>query len=155
MTGDSFKIRRAVAGDLPDLMRIETASFTCPWSEESIRHDLESHLEAYYVVACRDDGTVAGYAAFWRSVDEAMVTNIAVAPEWRGQGAGKKLLEALIARAVHEKLHCMVLEVRKSNAAACRLYRSAGFNPVGIRRGYYTDNQEDAIIMQKIINGRE
>jgi [ribosomal protein S18]-alanine N-acetyltransferase len=154
MTGSQIVIREAVPGDLPELMFIEQACFTCPWSEESIRNDLERHHEAFYVVACQPGGAIIGYAAFWRSLDEAMITNIAVAPEWRGQGAGRKLLEALITQASQEKLNSMVLEVRKSNLVAGKLYRSAGFNPVGLRRGYYPDNQEDAIIMQKIIRDR-
>lgn len=151
MTGGQIEIREAVPGDLPELMRIEQASFTCPWSEESIRHDLERHQDAYYVVACRPGGAIVGYAAYWRSLDEAMITNIAVAPEWRSRGAGRKLLEALVSKAGRENLYSMVLEVRKSNLVAGELYRSAGFSPVGVRRGYYPDNQEDAIIMQKII----
>jgi [ribosomal protein S18]-alanine N-acetyltransferase len=150
--GGPWQIRPAVPADLPDLVRLERASFACPWSEDSLRHDLVDHPAACYLAACTAAGTLVGYAAFWRSVDVAMITNIAVDPAWRGRGIGRQLLAALVGQAVAEGFKRLVLEVRPSSTIARRLYESAGFAAIGVRRGYYLDNHEDAIIMQKNVD---
>ena len=144
-------IRPAVPADLPELVRLEQACFARPWSEASLRYDLEQHPEARYLAACDADGRVIGYAAYWITLDEAMITNIAVAVDWRRQGVGRQLLEAMIGQAAADQLRVLTLEVRPSNEAARSLYEAAGFRTIGLRRGYYEDNGEDAIIMQKNI----
>jgi [ribosomal protein S18]-alanine N-acetyltransferase len=144
-------IRPAVLADLPALFELEQVCFANPWSEDSLRYDLGKNPNACYLAAISPDGTLAGYAAYWRAADEGMITNIAVAPAWRSQKVGTHLLASLIRVAAKEELTCMTLEVRPSNLAACRLYESAGFAAIGIRRGYYADNGEDAIIMFKKI----
>jgi [ribosomal protein S18]-alanine N-acetyltransferase len=146
-----IRIRTAVRSDLAAFVELEQACFAVPWSEESLRHDLEDHPEAFYLAACAPDGAVIGYAAFWRAAGEGMVTNVAVAPAWRGKGVGRKLLASLMNQATRENLSSLTLEVRVSNGPAINLYESAGFIAIGIRRGYYEDNHEDAIIMLKEI----
>lgn len=149
MTDTGWQVRRADLSDLPGLVSLELACFAIPWSEDSLRHDLENNPSARYLVATRPGGGLAGYAACWVVTDEGQVTNISVMPEFRRHGLGRQLLEALIRMAVNENLHQLVLEVRTGNTAARRLYESCGFQPVGLRRGYYEDNGEDAIIMLK------
>jgi ribosomal-protein-alanine N-acetyltransferase len=92
-------------------------------------------------------GPVLGYAGFWALVDEAHLANIAVAPEWRGRGLGELLLVTVIDRAVELGLAVVTLEVRVSNLRAQKLYRKYGFEVVGERRHYYSDNGENAYIM--------
>jgi ribosomal-protein-alanine N-acetyltransferase len=149
MLDGAIRIRVASPADLPDLCEIERACFALPWSEESLRHDLEDHPEARYLAACSPEGTLIGYAAYWQAINEGMITNIAVTPAWQGRGIGRRLLASLISLAMDENLDSMVLEVRSGNLAARRMYESAGFSAVGLRHGYYEDNGEDAIIMLK------
>ena len=151
MTDTGCRIRAASLDDLAGLVNLEQACFAVPWSEESLRFDLSGHPEARYLVASAPDNSLAGYAAYWAALDEAQITNIAVAPDWRRRGVGRMLLEALISLAVDDGLQRLFLEVRQSNLAAIALYQSAGFQAIGIRRGYYQDNDEDAIIMLKNI----
>lgn len=151
MTEPSCRIRPASLDDLPGLVSLEQACFAVPWSEESLRFDLSGHPEAHYLVASAPDGSLAGYAAYWAAPDEAQITNVAVAPAWRRRGVGRLLLDALISLAADNGLQSLFLEVRTGNQAAIALYQSAGFQAVGIRRGYYQDNGEDAIIMLKNI----
>jgi [ribosomal protein S18]-alanine N-acetyltransferase len=153
MLEQQFRIRRATPADLNNLVMLENACFAIPWSQESLQRDLEDNPLARYLVAELPDGTLAGYAACWFVVDEGHVTNVAVSPSWRGQGLGRRLLDELIQLAEIEKIQLMTLEVRVGNHAARSLYQAGGFQDVGLRRGYYADNNEDAIIMLKIVNG--
>ncbi|MCL6444495.1 MAG: ribosomal protein S18-alanine N-acetyltransferase, partial [Alicyclobacillus sp.] len=88
-----------------------------------------------------------GYAGVWLIVDEGHVTNIAVDPDFRGRHLGETLLKALMATCRSQGMRRMTLEVRVTNGVAQRLYEKLGFKGVGIRKGYYTDNHEDALIM--------
>jgi ribosomal-protein-alanine N-acetyltransferase len=104
-----------------------------------------NHFARYMVMEY--DGDVIGYGGMWTIMDEAHVTNIAVRAGYRGQGLGEKLMTELQRTAVFFGAARMTLEVRVSNEIAQRLYRKLGFEPAGIRPGYYSDNQEDALIM--------
>ena len=94
-------------------------------------------------------GKAVGYAGMWKVFDEGHITNIAVHPEFRNAGVGSALIEALISAAKENGITSLTLEVRKSNLPALALYRKYGFRECGIRKSYYTDNNEDAIIMWK------
>lgn len=144
-------IRPATPGDLPGLVNLEQACFAIPWSEDSLRHDLTANPAAHYLVAVHDDGQTAGYAAFWQVLDEGQITNVAVMPEKRRNGIARRLMEQLIGLAAGLGVHSLTLEVRASNLPALQLYSSCGFVRAGLRRGYYQDNGEDAIIMLKLI----
>lgn len=151
MNRESFQeatIRPMRLEDLPEVMRIERASFPTPWSEGSFRGELLNNRYARYFVA-EAPGHLAGYAGVWIILKEAHVTNIAVHPDYRRRGIGRRLLETLIDRAIAEGCDTITLEVRKSNFSAQALYRQYGFEPKGIRRGYYIDTNEDAIIMTR------
>ena len=128
-----------------EVLYISTLSFLTPWTRESIASELENKL-ARYVVAIKD-GLVIGYGGIWFIVDEGHITNIAVHPEYRGVGAGDMIVEALIELCKLETIASMTLEVRRSNVAAQSLYYKHGFIVEGVRKNYYGDTHEDAVIM--------
>lgn len=132
--------------DLDDIMEVERLSFTLPWSREAFYRELTDNPYAYYIVA-DIDGKAIGYGGVWIVVDEAHITNIAVRPEYRGKKIGETLLKQLQNLAREKGAKTMTLEVRVSNHVAQNLYRKLGFLNGGIRKGYYTDNFEDALVM--------
>lgn len=141
-------IRPMVLEDVEQVWEIEKLSFKSPWSKESFLQEMQSNKNARYVVAVLGD-TVIGYGGMWFIIDEAHITNIAVHPDYRDQKIGQKTVEAMIAAARKEGIHRMTLEVRVSNQTAIHLYKKMGFGEAGIRKGYYSDTGEDALIMWK------
>jgi ribosomal-protein-alanine N-acetyltransferase len=139
-------VDRMKVEDLPGVHEIERASFSTPWPAHAYRHELENNRLAHYIVArCGDQ--IAGFAGMWLLVDEAHVTTFATRPEWRRQGIGERLLLALLDLSAARGAHEATLEVRPSNMPARRLYEKYGFKVVGTRTRYYSDNNEDALIM--------
>jgi ribosomal-protein-alanine N-acetyltransferase len=139
-------IRFMELADIDAVCEVEVQSFSMPWSRAAFEAELtENDLANYLVVTV--DGKVVGYAGFWLILDEAHVTNIAIMPDNRDGGLGKQLLTVLMELAKTIGAGSMTLEVRVSNSAAQHLYTQLGFVPKGRRRGYYTDTQEDALIM--------
>ena len=132
--------------DVPDVHRIERASFSVPWPEDAYRAELTGNRLAAYLVA-RAGAAVVGYGGIWMMVDEAHITTFAIEPAWRRQRLGETLLVALLDLAIARRAREATLEVRLSNAPARRLYEKYGFRPVGVRPRYYSDNGEDALIM--------
>ncbi len=140
------KIRRMTFLDVDGVYAVECQTFSTPWSRGSFAAEVtDNDLSCYLVLD--DQGTIAGFAGMWIVVDEAHVTNIALLPAYRGKGLGQKLVTALMETARQRYAVSMTLEVRASNEIAQSLYGKLGFLPTGIRRAYYTDNREDAIIM--------
>lgn len=144
-----------VLADIPALMEIEKVSFPLPWMSSSYEHDvLKNKLAHYLCVRPRtppaEPGmrpTLLGYTGFWMLCDEAHLSTIAIHPEKRGLGLGEFLLLGAIDEAQRLGACEVTLEVRVSNDVARSLYRKYDFEEVGIRRAYYTDNREDAVIM--------
>ena len=134
------------ADDIPAVHDIERASFSAPWPTYAFRQELESNRLARYVVA-REGDHVVGYGGLWLMVDEAHITTFAVAPASRRQGVGERMLLELLRISESVGAAVATLEVRVSNLPARRLYEKYGFRPVGVRPRYYTDNNEDALIM--------
>jgi [ribosomal protein S18]-alanine N-acetyltransferase len=132
--------------DLPTVQAIEEVSFTTPWPPHAYRSEIETNRLAQYIVA-RVGGRVVAYAGMWMMVDEAHITTFAVHPRWRRQGIGERLLLTLLDLARGRRAREATLEVRLSNLAARRLYEKYGFQPVGLRPRYYSDDNEDALIM--------
>ncbi len=132
---------------LPDIMPIEQASYPRPWTPGVFQSELElaRRGERHYLVA-RDGNEVVGYGGVMFVVDDAHVTNIAVAGERRRQGVATRLLAEWAWEAIARGCHALTLEVRISNVGAQALYREFGFAPAGVRKRYY-ENIEDAIVM--------
>lgn len=132
--------------DIPTICDIEQESFPTPWTAGAFQNELTNNHFAHYIVM-ELDGVVAGYAGMWLIMDEAHITNIAVREPYRGKKLGERLLLQMQSTALFLGAERMTLEVRVSNRIAQRLYAKLGFIPAGLRKGYYTDNGEDAIIM--------
>ncbi len=132
--------------DLPAIQVIERAAFSAPWPANAYKTELETNKLAHYLVV-RVGDEIAGFAGLWLMVDEAHVTTFAIAPAWRRNHLAERLLVATFDIALDRRATEATLEVRLSNLAARRLYEKFGFRPVGIRPRYYSDNNEDALIM--------
>jgi ribosomal-protein-alanine N-acetyltransferase len=132
--------------DLPAIQAIERAAFSAPWPANAYRTELETNKLAHYLVV-RVGDEIAGFAGLWLMVDEAHVTTFAIAPAWRRNRLAERLLVAIMEIALDRRATEATLEVRLSNLPARRLYEKFGFRPVGIRPRYYSDNNEDALIM--------
>lgn len=143
---EEIRLRRMTVKDLDQVMQIERRSFSAPWSRHAFLTELVDNQFARYIVA-EDAGRIVGYAGIWLILDEGHVTNVAVDPAYRGRHLGERLMRALMTICADQGITRMTLEVRVTNHVAQNLYRKLGFQPAGIRRGYYTDNHEDALIM--------
>ncbi len=139
-------IRPMQVADLATVQMIERASFVTPWPSQAYRQELETNRLAMYLVAILGD-TIVAYGGIWLMVDEAHITTFAVHPAYRRRRIGERLLLALLDLARDRAAREATLEVRLSNLPARRLYEKYGFRPVGIRPRYFSDNNEDALIM--------
>jgi ribosomal-protein-alanine N-acetyltransferase len=139
-------VERMRLEDVPAVHEIERLSFRTPWPPYAFEQELRGNRLAHYVVARAGD-RVVGFAGVWLMVDDAHITTFGVHPDWRRQGIGRQLLLNLVELARTIRARRMTLEVRASNEAAQTLYREYGFEEVGRRPKYYTDDGEDAIIM--------
>jgi len=148
--GVEYTIRKMVSRDIDQVLEVENLSFPNPWSRGTFEVELQENLFAHYFVVVQDE-TIVGYAGMWMILDEAHVTNIAIHPDFRGLRFGKKLVCELIVQAFKLGGKQITLEVRVSNLIAQKLYKDLGFYEAGIRKGYYSDNNEDAIVMWKDI----
>src|SRR5438046_4862532 len=133
--------------DLDEVLGIERASFSMPWSRGAFLYEIQQNRVARCWVM-RDEERVVGYLCLWEVSDEVHITNIAVRPESRRRGLGRTLLGGLLDDARQRQIRLVVLEVRPSNTHARTLYESFGFRVVGRRRGYYYDTGEDALVME-------
>ncbi len=145
---------RMKPSDVPQVMLIERHSFPTPWPESAFYREItENRLAHYFVLRERPDdpsqgpGELIGYVGLWVFHDEAHITTIAVRPERRGQGFGELILLKAIEAADRLGATHVTLEVRVSNTVAQRLYEKYRFGRVGLRKGYYSDTGEDALIM--------
>ena len=148
---EGFEIRFMDDDDLEQVMDVERNAFSCPWDPAVFRNELRSNKFAHYLV-CEYKGRIIGYCGLWIVMDEAQVTNIAIHSDYRGQGLGEKLLRFAISFLKEFKATTLSLEVRVSNEVAKQLYRKVGFNEGGIRKNYYADNSEDALVMWVNVN---
>ena len=133
--------------DVDNVVKLEEASYgKHHWSKESFYNELENDLSHYYC-AFDGNGNLLGYCGCWHIFEEAHITTVSVNPEYRRQKVAQALLIKLIDDCYHEKIKYITLEVRESNVAAISLYDKNGFVSIGERKGYYQDNNEDALIM--------
>jgi ribosomal-protein-alanine N-acetyltransferase len=172
LEGLPYRLEPMTMAHVPTVAAIETAVFSRPWSLANFVHEVTDNLYSEYLVLRytpwveqdedkrrgsaflqnlfrkeKEDRSILGYGGLWLMVDEAHISTLAVRPAWRGRGLGEVLLAALIARGMARQAAYATLEVRRTNLVAQNLYRKYGFEYVGLRRGYYLDNNEDALIM--------
>ena len=143
----SLRIDRMRSEDLDEVLEIERASFTMPWSRGAFLYEMERNRVARCWVT-REGRSVVGYLCLWEIVDEVHITNAAVRPSPRRLGVGRARLAGVVADARRRAVRVVALEVRPSNFEARMLYESFGFRVVGRRRGYYWDTGEDALVME-------
>lgn len=139
-------VRPMKLDDLQAILEIERVSFSTPWSLESFKTELKDNEYARYL--CLElNGQVIGYMGLWFILDEGHITNIAIDPKYRGQHWGEFLMRSVMGKMADQGMERMTLEVRVSNSPAQRLYKRLGFALAGVRKGYYADTREDAMIM--------
>jgi len=146
MLEEEIHFRLMKVEDIPGVIEVELRSFTTPWTADAFYNEIVNNHFAYYIVA-EIDQRIVGYCGVWIIVDEAHITNVAVDPRFRGKKIGEYLMKHIISLSLMYGAVRMTLEVRVSNITAQNLYKKLGFTEQGIRKGYYTDNHEDAIIM--------
>jgi ribosomal-protein-alanine N-acetyltransferase len=142
-----------VHSHLDDVLRIERELFPAPWTEAMFRQEVEEKWLSRSFVALLD-GEIVGYVISWFLRGEVHVLNLAVTKAHQRQGIARRMLASVLDVAKDEACHLITLEVRVSNEPAKFLYMSMGFAPVGIRRRYYHDNDEDALVMTKRLRGQ-
>jgi len=133
---------------LPEVMAIENISFPNPWHETTFRGEMQNEDFSFPLAAVRR-GTqkVIGYIIYWKIKDEIQINNIAVHPDYRRLGIGQKMLKEVLGRVREEEAMFASLEVRVSNVAAQTLYARLGFTLLGVRKGYYSNPDEDALVL--------
>jgi [ribosomal protein S18]-alanine N-acetyltransferase len=143
--------------DLDEVLAIERASFSNPWTRDMFVWELQNRDVSYGYVLRTSEGRVAAFCTVWIIQDELHINNVAVHPDQRGQGAGMAVLRFVLRLAAGLGARRATLEVRRSNAAARRLYERLGFRIVGVRRNYYSDPPEDALILwcDRLVAGPE
>lgn len=140
-----LKFQALDASHIPAILEIEIASQGAPWSEKAFLNELK-HPHSIFSVAFLGKELI-GYGGVWNIVDEAHVTTITIAPDRRKRGFGEQLMTELLKRSKLAGMTCSTLEVRVSNVGAIALYEKLGYVKSAIRKRYYPDNHEDAVIM--------
>lgn len=135
------------AEHIPILLEIENEAYPDPWTEGMFRQEIHSNASYFYLAFHRD--ALIGYGGFWLVVDEAHITKVTITAPYRGMGHGKLLLRFLLEKAAQLGAHTIRLEVRESNEPARRLYTGLGFEEIGLRRGYYAQTNETAVVMSQ------
>lgn len=135
--------------DLNEVLEIEVLAFATPWSRNSFLYELLENERAIYLTAKNEYDQIMGYVGMWTVFDEGHITNLATHPQYRRQGVAYKLMNELFAVSKEKGVRYLTLEVRRTNSSAQELYQKMGFVHMGVRRKYYLDNNEDALIMWK------
>lgn len=138
-------MRRMTLQDIPAVHKLERLCFSVPWPREILEQAADSGLDTFWVL--EEDEWLRGYACLRVIAGEGEIQRIGVHPLWRGRGYGRKLMEQMVIFARECSVAEMTLEVRAGNKTAIKLYESCGFVREGVRRGYYKDPEEDAVIM--------
>ena len=143
--------RKMTPDDVEAVHAIELATFPTPWTLDSFHYEMRENQYAHYLVA-EDEKGIVGFCGMWLVIDAAQITNVAVVERMRGQKIGEALMKEAMRVAREGNMDVMSLEVRVTNVVAQNLYRKLGFQDGGIRKGYYTDNGEDALVMWVNLN---
>ena len=139
-------VSKAERGDAEAVAKLEQICFAAPWSEEALIRDMTENEMAAYVVA-EYEGQIVGYVGLWIIIDEGHINNVAVSPQYRRQHIASRLIDKMLRWTESAGVKRHTLEVRVGNQAARALYEKFGFQEAGVRKGYYEDNGEDAVIM--------
>jgi ribosomal-protein-alanine N-acetyltransferase len=136
--------------DLKAVLEIERLSFSHPWPESTFSGEIQNlHISYPSVIVHRPDERVIGYVIFWYVSDEAQISNFALHPDFRGKGVGESVLRKTLDTMRRMGAVHVILEVRPSNTPARHLYSKFGFVPLGLRKNYYRDPPEDALVLLK------
>lgn len=138
-------IEKMTSKDIDGVFEVEKNCFDDYWSKDAFKKELSNDVARYLVA--KIDGRVVGYVGIWFVLDEGHITNVAVHSDFRGKKIGDKLIQELVNLCREGNISSMTLEVRVSNVVAQNLYKKYGFKLAGIRKEYYSDNKEDAMIM--------
>ncbi len=149
MSSATFVIRPAQDTDIPEVIRIEQASFADPWSAESFTTSLDLGRMRFLVAEDVANDALLGYIIALVLADEAEIADLAVATDARCRGIGGLLLDRMVELMAQQGVRWLYLEVRESNSAARALYESRSFEHVGLRRGYYRHPTEDALLLKR------
>lgn len=150
---DGFTVRPMVEEDLDAVVALEQACFGDPWSRQSFEAEIGDPDDIRWARVALRGQRLAGYVIAWFVLDEAHIANLAVAPMFRFLGLGRRMLALAIAEARARRARWLGLEVRPSNAAALALYQGLGFRLTRVRKGYYQDNREDALVLTLDLTG--
>ena len=143
----NYEIIPMAEDHVASVAELEQICFPDPWSENSIRSELDNHLSLWLCAVC--DGKVIAYVGSQSAAGESDIMNLAVHPDFRKQGVGENLISTLCEKVKTQEISALLLEVRVSNLPATALYEKLGFKTVGIRPNYYFHPREDARIMRK------
>jgi len=148
----SFRLRRMVRDDLPEVLGIEHRSFSNPWPQSTFEGEIQNVGLSFPLVALDERmGQIAGYCIYWVIRDEVQINNIAVHPDYRRRRVAEDMLRGIFAGLEKQGIHAVLLEVRAGNAPARLLYDKLGFKAIGRRKDYYTHPTEDAVVMELIL----
>ncbi len=150
----NVRVRNMTHDDLDGVCGIEEETFPAPWPRESFKSDIDKGHRSLCLVA-EEGGEILGFLISWPVADELHIGNIAVAAGCWDRGVGTELIRTALEEAVEGGAAIATLEVRASNARAIALYERHGFRPVAVRKGYYADNGEDAVVMLADLRGDE
>lgn len=142
----SMQIDAMTQADVAAVLRIEATSFSTAWPVNAFSNEIRDNKLAHYFVG-RLDGRIVAYGGIWVILEDSHITTIAVKPDHRGLKLGEEMLIKLLDEAIAQGASWITLEVRESNDVAQKLYRKYGFTTVSTRRGYYSDNSENALVM--------
>lgn len=143
-----FEIIPMTVEHIDGVLAVEEATFSIPWTRKDFEREMtENNLAIYYVAVA--NGKIVGYAGMWHVITEGHITNVAVLEDYRKQGIGDALMAQLEQVAMEKEMIGITLEVRISNAPAQHLYHKHGYRAEGLRKKYYPDTHEDAVIMWK------
>ena len=141
--------------DLEGVLEVDRASFAHPWTREMYEEDVRHGDRAYIAVLRTPEWRVGGYISFWVVVDELHINNVAVRPEARANGFGRQLVEFALRHGATRGVVAALLDVRRSNLGARRLYERLGFTQVAVRSSYYADPEEDALVLRRPVRNLE
>ncbi len=143
---EHFAIRQMEEKDIDTILQIEELCYgSHHWSKDSFLAELDNKISSYHTILNND--TCVGYIGIWKIINEAHITNLSVHPDYQNKKLGHRLLLSAIDECYKEKIKFITLEVRVSNEKAIHLYEKFGFKSLGLRKKYYQDNNEDALIM--------